>query len=251
MSKIWVDRIEAMAKRRIARTAQVAALPPQPERLNQNLWHLNRRPWVHERIPGLMSRDVGAISPVKAALSDPRIAAALLVQFPDIDLEQLMVSPELPIEIYNAINLNVASYDPTAPTEAIMSLYKPAGYQESSDVSIRESFVGPIPLNDRRFYNGRPLMAPCIIREISYQMPTVATGAEITLSVDGYGIVAQTTGNWNETSSAIGRTGRGLDRWVLTGAVVPRIELFANGGIITDFVNLGNLVVITEPLVRV
>lgn len=246
-----INRIDEIASRRLARTAQVAALPPQPERLDQNLWHLNRVPWVHERRPGLLSRTVGAVTPIKHALADPRVQAALTTRFGEIDFPALMVSPELPSEIYDAITLSVATYNPNTPSDALLQLYKPAGYHERASIITN---TAPFIQSDAEIfrYVGNPVLAPCILREIAWSSGSMNVGFNtVTLYVEGYGVLYTTESASPVISQSIGGSARGLDQWVLSGALVPIVELRALVAGTNNWNQAASINVIVEPLIRV
>ena len=250
MSKIWVDRIEAMAKRRIARTAQVKALPPQPERLDSNLWHLNRRPWMHARYPGMLSRSIGKDEPAKAELlNNTTVQTYITNNYPGITLDELLVMPELPSDILNAIREQVAYYQPGDFSQEIVSLFKPAGY--TIDSYVRDSMTAntAVIAGDEHNYAGPSIPAPCILREIHYQVG-YSGPRKLRMTVDGYGSVFESEEVTWTFASAKGNTARGLDRWIISGAVVPRIwDKFENGGVVTP-VDDTSILVICEPLIR-
>lgn len=257
MSKVWVDRIDAIARRRIGRTAQVAALPPQPERLNDNLWHLNRRPWVHARVPGLMSRDVGAIEPVKAALMEStRLQDVITNNFTEYNLDELLVSPVLPAEIYDALQFNVATYDPTTPDGAMLAQYEPAGYNLDSQLLIPTETTAPDGPSLTTF-QGPPLVAPCIVKEISWypgdwqwSSPN-PVAFRVSLYVEGFGALFTMSDSAELPMQSRGQTMKGLDRWIIAGAMVPKYEIEVTAGTTGLRVYNSPYINITaEPLIR-
>ena len=254
MSKLWVDRIETMAKRRIARTAQVEALPPQPERLNANLWHLNRRNWVHGRTPGLLSRSVGKDDPIKAALADsPRLQQIITNNFPQYSLEELLVSPILPSEIYEAVQFNMAIYDPSQPDAAMMSLYEPAGYNITTEVTIQSGIALDITSALQRF-TGPAIPAPCILREIAYhpgEYVWTPSTFSMTMLLEGWGSVHSVTDAADEKAHAKGRTMAGINQWIIAGSLVPTIEFRFPDPVGTVTVGSSPYLFVTaEPLIR-
>lgn len=256
MARIWIDRIEALARRRIGRTAQVAALPPQPERLDANLWHLNRRPWQHGRYPGMLSRATGADIPVKQLLAeDRRTQETILATFTEYTLEQLLLMPELPSEIQLAIRENVALYNPSDPTADLLALYKPAGYHIMAEATnpLETRLLTPGELIR---YNGPSIPAPCILREItlvagSQNWPFPET-TETVYEVEGYGVLFATQGTYPISNRSQGNTSRGLDRWILGGTLTPKITIRNPLTIPVNYETkeTGLISVVCEPLVK-
>lgn len=252
MSKIWVDRIEAMAKRRLARTAQVEAMPPQPERLNANLWHLNRRSWIHGRYPGLMSRDTGHDLPAKQMLAqDKAIQSMVLEQFSGYTLEQLLIMPELPSEIQLAIREQVAYYDASGSLDKLLATFKPAGYSIDSEAAFEPGMTfrgGPLKIS------GPPIPAPCIIREARWTMGNPeAPGFGLIfqkLGIEGYGILHHTETAAFYPQQQVGGTARGLDRWVISGAVIPFLEYDSSLAATYRCIERAQVSVVCEPLIR-
>ena len=56
MSHIGIHRVEDIARRRLARTAQVEALPPALPRFQDDLWDFTRLPWAQPFVPRRRAR---------------------------------------------------------------------------------------------------------------------------------------------------------------------------------------------------
>lgn len=253
MARIWIDRIDALAERRVARAAQRAALPPQPERLNANLWHHTRQPWVHARYPGMMSRATGALDSIKQILADdPRTQRIVAERFPDYDLEQLLIMPELPTDITLAIREQVAYYAQAGIEEQLQHLYKPAGYTVESELVIPVS--NSIATGGSHTFRGPPIIAPCIIREIAYSRGYLwSPGYGLNhqrMTVEGYGLLLDWQAAGGDETPVFGNTARGIDRWIIGGSLVPMIQVEWNPAGVLTCESSPYIRIFAEPLIR-
>lgn len=240
--------IERVRVARIARDAQIAALPPQPERLDTNLLGFNRRPFVHARVPRSYSYTLGDLPTETRRLEEnPALQAEIAQQFPDLSIEDLLIARELPADVAGAIRQYWASYDPAAPTTEALALYKPSGVSRTltcimptnvqTDTGRLYQFMGPM------------LSAPARIQQINWTAFAGADMLRMRLIVDGYGIVAECGQFLDKSDGNIG-AGGGMNFWVLNGSIQPRIEFDTAGGG-SLLAGTASITVVAEPLIRI
>lgn len=247
MSRITVDRLDDLARRRIARLAQVAALPPQPARHAREHWQFTRKPWIHERRPRMLGLSVGEDTPLVAYIhKNPKLADAIAAQYPDLDLEQLLVDPELNPELWAAISLQASTYDPTAGGEDLLALYKPSGISQLLHMTVMDDTI-VAPYNIVR--TGPAMPAPAILREVSFRTEQSIFVNAVEFYVHPIGLINKSSLNV-PVAATIGNTSRGIDLWVTNAPIVPEIRLTSGfmGG-----TNLPacSMQVIVEPLLRI
>lgn len=250
MAHPHIPRIDAIAARRIGRAAQIAALPPQPARSGADLWQFTRRSWVHERQPRALSLSIGELPPPQALLQQsPALQARIAEQFPGIDLDELILSPELPIDVFNAIRFQQVSFDPSLPTPDQLAQFQPSGITQTASVS---SNGASVPANSTVELEGDTIAAPCILRGASWYVVDDSANAEVTISVDAWRAISQisTRGSGVSANQQLGGNQAGINAWILTGTLIPRLRFTdLSGG--TNAAPSSGLVITAEPLIRV
>lgn len=252
MPQIITDRLEALARTRIARRAQIAALPPQPARLNANLWHLTRKPWIHARRRGMLSLALGSEDPQKEILrTNTTVRETIIERFPGYTLDELLVMPELPADVADVINITIGTYDPAAPDTATLALYRPSGITRLLRLII--PYVGSMDRDagSTETFSGDSVPAPCIIREFFIQPLNLGTTFDAYYEIEGIGIVASLGTGASSNSFSQGTSSRGIDQWVLSGSVTPRVRVTYIAAMILQERYPATFNLTVEPLLRV
>jgi hypothetical protein len=253
MADIVIHRPGRLKSGSVGRSWLETAKPGPAPRLDGSAWDFTRQGFAHARIPRFMSYSLGLEDPIKRRFEeDKSLQDSIKDQFPDLSLDELLVSPTLPDEVATSIRERIGTYLPGTPDRALMSLYEPAGYHLDSSAVLYPNtynFVAFTPLVVR----GPTLSAPFVIREVgflpsdsSYQPNHLIT----TFAIDGYGTLLEYSYLWNDLVTNKGHTSRGLDLWYLFGSITPYISItFSSSGPV-QLDQSASVWVVVEPLIR-
>ena len=186
MSHIIVHRIDALARRRIGRTAQIEALPPQLPRHDGNHWQLNRRGWVHAAIEGWYSERLGPTDPrllaAREAAEDAGVAPDLI---DDLTLDDLVITPEIVSGNVGGITFStpIQGRPPTEPLSK--RRYKILDTGCTTPIVIdRTNAPSPAEETLTAYAPG-----PAYLSHINVQSPTGGTDVSLSLSLSNVGLV--------------------------------------------------------------
>ena len=246
MSHITVHRRGKLRTGEIGRVAQIEALPPQPARLDQSLWQINRKAFTHGVYPGRLSMRVGKQDPrldaAKEAALDAGADPALVEQ---LDIDDLIITPEFISGSVGGIAFRTR-WGPAAGRRAETTDTGLVPTGEFSTLIAYVAWVGVV--RSRDYVQGTSADTPCRIIEISASW-SFTNSPNVTLGVLGYGELAHFDGVASNNNMLIGGSGSGMGHVVLGGIVAPYIA----GEDISPNPSLNgsaNITVITERLKR-
>ena len=186
MSDIKIHDYAQRARRSTAVRAQAAALPPQPERHDGDHWDLNRRGFAHAFYPGMAGLRTGSLDPVVAAAREAALDAGVdptLVD--DIDIEDLIVTPEFISGTVGGITFRTRLGQPLSPPEQVPSNLVPSGVSEPlilTSTSGASSSSAVLP-------------GPCIARNVSWSsVGFSATQASLRLTGTNWSLMLTSNG---------------------------------------------------------
>lgn len=213
MSGFPIPLLDSLARRRLGRTAQVEALPPQLARYDFNPHVGFRRPFVHAYYSERRDLRLGSEAPalrrameeLLAAGADPELVEALT-------LEDLAITPEIVEVELGGIPITAALAAPASKPKKAAVAYVDAGPEQSVFVSFARQSAAQAP---RQTQTSAPVPSPARLTAFTYMLEFSAggLGEHVSVAIPEIGLKYMTfggTGNVLSDSMA-------LNRVILTG----------------------------------
>ncbi len=189
MSHIIVHRIEDLARRRIGRTAQIDALPPQQARHVGNHWQLNRRSFAHAAFLNMLPDRVGKEDPVLKAAKQAALDAGIALDLVNtLTLDQVMVTPDSITTTIGGRTITTLMRAQRLPNTKLSAVYEPLLSGSIARASIAQANYtadrGTVLVSQASF----PSEAWLESLHISAQMLN-GPDAVVTVEIEGIGVV--------------------------------------------------------------
>ena len=246
MSHISVHRVEQIAKRRLARIAQIEAMPPQPERYDGDHWNFTRPSIVHAVYPGLAANRIGKDDPRVADIKSKALAANIDIDIVnDLTLDDFIVFPDGLSATIGGISFRSQFRSDAIVSElSVTDAYVPTGQTRIVTVQMNEL---NLPAGVTSSFYGDTFPSPVIVKNINYSGGIITCDARdwITFAVPSTGFHritnAMTCGITEEISVP-------MMSYVLWGAVRPEIHVWMNPAAVNRSATAG--VTVTVELLK-